>query len=404
MWTHHLTAFALLAAWLIALAVRSRRGGPSLDHEVSVAPIQALQPMVQLTILSYWAIYWTDLRSHAGFIALHILFCYGLDLAWSWTLGRRWRLTLGVFPVVFSTNLFLYYQPEHMILAYALYAVAFGGKALVTRSSGRHVFNPSALGMSVMILGGYAAWWSLPIEVDHAFLLPPNMIEVLFLIALIGQTRIPIVFTTLGAYASLNMPWPALTDHGVSVFYPSTFIAILLLVTDPRTSPRTPVGQLLFGATYGLAYHGITDVSSYLWGHDGSAKVLAVLPANLVVPWVERLGERANRWLSDLFEPPLYKAWVGAWIVTIVGTWGLQPERKQTFFHLFTPDHVAKANPWVQRDDGGRITCEANPVFCTPFSFPSEARMWIEGSQPGTEGTPLQVTAPAPDDGVAVMD
>ncbi len=374
----HATAFAILALAFLVLALRARLGGAQLERSVQVQPIQALQPCVQLTILAYWAVYWVELRSHAGPIALHILYCYGLEGVLSWAAGRTWRVTLGVFPVVFSTNLFLYYSPESQLYIYALYTVAFAGKALVRRSNGRHIFNPSALGMSVMIVLEMIIpqHMAFHVDVDHAFLLPPNMVEVLFLISVIGQLRIPIVYTTLGAFATLFSGAFYLGQSAVSVFYPASFIAILLLVTDPRTSPRTPIGQFLYGATYGACYQVMTDVFSMTLGHDGGSKVLAVLPANLMVPWADRVGGR----LRDRTEP-LFRhnaAWVGAWMVMITVIWGGQPERKQQFFDLWVPDHISRGNTWIERDEQGRVTCEANQVFCQPFSLVAEGRMWME--------------------------
>jgi hypothetical protein len=222
---------------------------------------------VQLTILLYWSLYWPELRSHWGWIGLHVLFCYGLDAALAWAADRPWRLTAGMFPVVFSTNLFLYYVDESMLYAYALYVVALVGKATLRRD-GRHIFNPSALGMSVMI--GLEllvpSWMAHHVDVDHAFLLAPNMMELLFLVALAGQFRLPIVYTTLGAWLVLETGVGSFGIAPVSAYYPSTFIAILLLVTDPRTSARSPVGQLLYGAVYGLGTSGCPTGSSGPWG------------------------------------------------------------------------------------------------------------------------------------------
>jgi hypothetical protein len=286
-----------------------------------------------------------------------------------------------MFPVVFSTNLFLYYVDESMLYAYALYVVALVGKATLRRD-GRHIFNPSALGMSVMI--GLEllvpSWMAHHVDVDHAFLLAPNMMELLFLVALAGQFRLPIVYTTLGAWLVLETGVGSFGIAPVSAYYPSTFIAILLLVTDPRTSARSPVGQLLYGAVYGLGYQWMSDGFQWSVGHDGGAKVLAVLPANLAAPWLDRVGASLQARVARAFAA--HEAWVFVWIACVLFTWAGQPDRKQQFFDLWVPDHERNGTPWIRRDDEGRVTCATNPVFCRPFSFSEELRMWREDPLP----------------------
>lgn len=380
----HLIAYGAMACWFVALWLRQRAGGPAFVREQAITRIQALQPCVQLTILTYWAVYWPELRTHAGWITLHIGFAYLADAAFAWTLGRTWRITLGIFPVVFSTNLFLYYADHNMLYAYLLYLVAFAGKALIRWKDGGHIFNPSSLGMSVMLLAAafLPRWFPHPIDVDHAFLLPPNIIEVLFLISMIGQMRIRVIFTTLGAALTLLSGAFHVGSAHVSLFYPASFIAVLLLVTDPRTSPRSAVGQLLYGATYAASYQLLSDGFTELWGHDGGAKVLGVLPANLTVPFWDRIGRQVDARLGAIVSMRFNPSWVALWALLVFGLWGLQPERKQGFFDLWVPDHEKGQNPWIQHDAEGRVTCEANPVFCRPFSLSREVRMWWQGPPP----------------------
>ena len=105
-----------------------------------------------------------------------------LLLTWS----RRDDLTLGFgpFPIVFSTNLFLWFRPDWFYLQFVMIAVGFAAKELIRWDrDGRqaHIFNPSSFTLTVFLLrscltGASGITWGQDIAITQFF--PPHMYAV----------------------------------------------------------------------------------------------------------------------------------------------------------------------------------------------------------------------------------
>jgi hypothetical protein len=101
----------------------------------------------------------------------------------------------------------------------------------------------------------------------------------------------------------------------------AVFLGMHLLVTDPSTSPRLPLGRVLFGVAYGCCVFGLYALLSALGVPTFYDKLLAVPLLNLLVPAIDRvvagIGER--RWVTWLgLEPPLGQhnlKHMAAWVV-----------------------------------------------------------------------------------------
>ena len=97
------------------------------------------------------------------------------------------RSASGRFPIVFSTNLFLWFRDDWFYLQFLLVAVGFLGKAFVRwERDGRrvHIFNPSAFTLALFSLvllatGTTGITWGQ--EIDTTFSLGPRIYLVLFL-------------------------------------------------------------------------------------------------------------------------------------------------------------------------------------------------------------------------------
>ncbi|MEZ5286687.1 MAG: hypothetical protein R2712_18140 [Vicinamibacterales bacterium] len=80
------------------------------------------------------------------------------------------------------------------------------------------------------------------------------------------------------------------------------FLGLHLLITDPSTSPRTPLGRLAFGVLYGVGVFVLYGVLGALGLPTFYDKLLCVPLLNLSVPLIDRgvaaLGERT--WLDRL--------------------------------------------------------------------------------------------------------
>jgi TPR repeat protein len=74
------------------------------------------------------------------------------------------------------------------------------------------------------------------------------------------------------------------------------FLGLHLLVTDPSTSPRTPLGRAIFGTMYGLGVFGLYGLLGALGLPTFYDKLLCVPLLNLAVPAIDRgvraLGDR----------------------------------------------------------------------------------------------------------------
>src|SRR5262249_39136634 len=101
-----------------------------------------------------------------------------------------------------------------------------------------------------------------------------------------------------GAAATLFLlSWIYTSATGVPYFLDSeipaaVFLGLHLLVTDPSTSPRTPIGKAIFGVMYGagvfILYWLLTSIGAPTF-YD---KLLCVPLLNLSVKWIDRVAAR----------------------------------------------------------------------------------------------------------------
>jgi hypothetical protein len=101
----------------------------------------------------------------------------------------------------------------------------------------------------------------------------------------------------------------------------AVFLGLHLLVTDPSTSPRTPLGRLIFGVSYGIGVFGLYGILSGLGLPTFYDKLMCVPLLNLLVPSIDRFvaGIGTTPLLTTLgLDPPLGRrnlAHMAAWIV-----------------------------------------------------------------------------------------
>ena len=104
----------------------------------------------------------------------------------------------------------------------------------------------------------------------------------------------------------------------------AVFLGMHLLVTDPSTSPRTPLGRAIFGFLYGLGVFVLYGVLGAMGVPTFYDKLLCVPLLNLAVPGIDRavraLGERPLLHRLGL-DGPLGRAnlaHIGVWVVFFV--------------------------------------------------------------------------------------
>ncbi len=326
-------AVAVLLAWLAVLYVRLKR----TDEGRSFVPVlrkqHYIQACVQLSIYAYWGWYWRPVYEFAGLFLAQLAFAYAFDMLLSWSPRQNYTLGFGPFPIVVSTNLFIWFKDDWFYLQFLMLAVGFLGKEFVRweREGKRvHIFNPSAftLGLFSLVLiatGTTDLTWGP--DIASTLTLAPYIYTYLFAMGLVCLYFFSITLLTGAAAAVLfGGSWLYAAVTGVPYFIDSeipaaVFLGLHLLMTDPSTSPRTPPGKLLFGAMYGggvLALYGLLSSYGVPTHYD---KLLCVPLLNLSIRGIDALVARLRAspaWgglrLEWAFGRP-NPAYMGIWVV-----------------------------------------------------------------------------------------
>ncbi|HYE87338.1 MAG TPA: RnfABCDGE type electron transport complex subunit D [Vicinamibacterales bacterium] len=293
-------AGAVLILWNLWLVFRfSGKSGRRLVA-VTPRPQHYIQTFCHSCVYAYWGYYWPPVYDFFPLLAGQLLFAYAFDMLLAWSRGEDYQFGWGPFPIVFSTNLFLWFKDDVFYWQFVLIALGFAGKAFVrwNRDGKRvHIFNPSAFTLaifSVVLLatGTTSLTWGQ--EIATTFSLGPRIYVVLFLIGLVVMYFFSITLVTAAAAATLvGLSALYVSVTGVPYFVDSdipsaVFLGMHLLVTDPSTSPRTPFGRLIFGILYGLGVFGLYALLGAMGVPTFYDKLLCVPLLNLMVPAIDR--------------------------------------------------------------------------------------------------------------------
>jgi hypothetical protein len=304
-------AAALLSLWQAGLLLSMKRAqvrpaivlaGPRAQHYVQAA--------CQLSVYAYWGYYWRPVYDYAWLLVAQLVFAYAFDMLLAWTRRRGYVLGFGPFPILFSTNLFLWFRDDWFYLQFLLVAVGFLGKEFVRwNRDGRrvHIFNPSAFSLglfSVILIATGTSHLTFGQEIATTLSLAPHIYLFLFAVGLVVMYFFYVTLVAASAAATLfalSALYSAL--NGVPYFLDSeiptaVFLGLHLLVTDPSTSPRTPLGRLVFGILYGGGVFALFGLLGAIGSPTFYDKLLCVPLLNLSVPWIER-------WVRGVGETPL---------------------------------------------------------------------------------------------------
>ena len=138
-----------------------------------------------------------------------LLFAYAFDILLAWSRGEDYQIGFGPFPIVFSTNLFLWFKDDWFYWQFVLIALGFAGKAFVrwTRDGKRvHIFNPSAFTLAIFSIvllatGTTNITWGQ--EIASTLSLGPHIYKVLFVVGLVVMYFFAI--TTVTAAAAITL-------------------------------------------------------------------------------------------------------------------------------------------------------------------------------------------------------
>jgi hypothetical protein len=292
---------AVLLAWNAVLLVSALRKRRILTLEVVLRPQHYVQASVQLSIFLYWGWYWPPVYESAHLIIGQLLFAYAFNILLSWSRRDTCTLGFGPFPIILSTNLFLWFREDWFYLQFVMIAFGFAAKEFIRwNKDGRetHIFNPSSFTLAIfsvalILTGASDITWGRDIAITQFY--PPHMYLFLFLVALPGQFLFGVTTMTMSAVLTTYVFGLAYyVATGTYFFFDSyipisVFLGMHLLFTDPSTAPRTDLGRTIFGALYGLS----TIVLYALLGAAGVPtfydKLLQVPLLNVFIQSIDRV-------------------------------------------------------------------------------------------------------------------
>ncbi|MEE8198711.1 MAG: hypothetical protein V3R48_03245 [Thermoplasmata archaeon] len=291
-----------LLAWQAWLFLGMKEESTTPAFSIVLRAQHYLQACLQLSVFGYWGWYWRPVYEHAWLLLAQLLFAYAFGILLAWSRRQPYALGFGVFPIVLSTNLFLWFRDDWFYLQFLMIAVGFLGKEFVrwTREGRRvHIFNPSAFSLglfSVVLIAMNATDLTWGQEIASTLSMAPRIYTFLFVIGLIAMYNFSITLVS-GLAAVVLFGWSAgyFTVTGVPYFIDSeipsaVFLGLYLLVTDPSTSPRTPLGKAVFGLLYGVSVFALFAGLDVIGAPRFYDKLLAVPLLNLSVQQIDRLA------------------------------------------------------------------------------------------------------------------
>jgi hypothetical protein len=294
---------AALAVFLLVLRASARRAGRILSYEFVPVKVHYVQLIMQSCIYAYWGWYWPEVYRHIPLILGQVAFAYAFDMLVCWSRRDKWILGFGPVPIIFSTNLFLWFRDDWFWLQFLMIATGVLCKEFIKWDRDgvrRHIFNPSAIALFIfsvglLLTGGTDITWGP--DIAKSLQLPPYIFPEIFLLGLVVQGLFSVTMVTLSCAATLyalNLAYTQTTgvyhfvDAGIPV---SVFIGLHLLVTDPATSPRRITGKMIFGALYGVGVFALYGILGYFRAPQFYDKLLCVPLLNLSVRALDRFSE-----------------------------------------------------------------------------------------------------------------
>ena len=363
-------AFLMLANIGLLLATR-KQPAQGVGRLLLIPPRAQhyVQASVQFSVYIFWGWFWPPVADFAPLLVAQFLFAYALWMLVSWYKGESYALGFGPFPILFSINLFLWFRDDWFYLQFLLVAAGIFGKEFVKwNRDGKkvHIFNPSAFPLalaSIILIATGTTHLTWGPEIAATLGMGPHIYKLLFLSGLVVMFFFNITLITACAAATLfglSALYQSVT--GVPYFLDSeipsaVFLGMLLLVTDPSTSPRTALGKAIFGTLYGLGVFALYSMLGAIGAPTFYDKLLCVPLLNLCVRGIESFTRNLKfaPTLSHLLVAPIPRK-VN---VSYMAAWAL-------FFATMTAvgrtdgRHTGDSLPfWQQACEEGRATaCE----------------------------------------------
>ena len=299
-------ALALLV-WQGVLLAIVRRAGIGRSFSTVLRPQHYVQATVQMAVFAYWGYYWRPIYDFVPLLVAQLGFAYVFDMLLAWSRRDRYVLGFGPLPIIFSTNLFLWFRDDWFYLQFLMIAAGFLGKEFIRwqRDGTRtHIFNPSAFSLalfSLVLIATNTTDLTWGHEIATTLTLAPRIYLFLFLLGLVVMYFFSITLVA-GSAAIVLFGSSALYSAATGVPYfvdseipTAVFLGLHLLVTDPSTSPKTRLGKALFGMLYGLGTFGLYALLGAIGAPTFYDKLLCVPLLNLSVQWIDALARMIEK-------------------------------------------------------------------------------------------------------------
>ncbi len=336
--TFQLISGFFFLAYFSLLLFNKRR---PINAEVSLVLVKAhyVQMTMHLCIFIYWGMYWPQVYEQAILILAQLIFVHIIDLLFRWYRNDAWLLGFGRFPIIFSTNLFLWFRDDWFYYQFLMIAFGVLAKEIFSwKINDRkvHIFNPSAISLAVastilIFTGSTGISWGP--EISNTLAMPPHMYILIFTLGLIVQYLFHVTLVTLATAITLLIAGAIYFQiTGVYFFYTSdipiaVFLGLHLLVTDPVTSPKTNFGRILFGVLYAFSVMILFEVLDAFGAPTFYDKLLSVPLLNLSIIVLDRFSKNFDfknifKSFSELTPYKLNLIHMTIWIIIFICWYG----------------------------------------------------------------------------------
>lgn len=203
--------------------------------------------------------------------------------------------------LITSYSLTLLLRTDLVALAMAAAIIAIGSKFLI-RVRGKHVFNPANAALVSLMLLSDSAWissgqWGSATIGTFA-------LACLGMLVLTKARRAETTIAFLTAYGllllgravwlgdPLSIPLHQLQNGAMLIF-------AFFMISDPKTTPNSPLGRILFGTLVAAIAYAIQFVS-----YEPNGPILALIISAPVVPLIDTLSRgRTYRWERQAAPP-----------------------------------------------------------------------------------------------------
>lgn len=266
------------------------------------------QIIFQFVFLSY-GIYFLHWNNEYWLYSSYFISCLATQFFCEWLMGKKqipfWKRYANGIPsaLISAFGLSLLLKTNDISVAILAAIITIASKYIL-RYKGKHIFNPSALGIVAVVLLTNDAWVS-PGQWGNNAVILFAVLSLGFIITTRVQ-KLDVSLAFLGTFAALifirqiiYLGWPM--DHFVqSVSTGSLLIFSFFMITDPKTIPNHTLARILWSAA-------IAAVAFYLTAFEfiNAAPIFVLVLAQPLVPLLDELFKAKKfEWRAPTMSPP----------------------------------------------------------------------------------------------------